>query len=103
MSSSQEGSAVSHEEPHDPHHRPRACPGCGQRVDAANVRCPRCRRWFVPPPTPPRRRRLAVVLAVALLAAASFLAGAAMHGLWSPVPPEIVLPEAPVGVKGGGD
>jgi len=44
-----------------------ACSGCGQHIDPANIRCPRCRRWFVPPPFGRRRGRLAIAIGMLML------------------------------------
>lgn len=73
------------------------CPSCGQRVDKANIRCPRCRRWFTEPPTRRTWSRLSVAVAMVSLVLAGFAAGVVMQWIWMPLPPGIVVPEEPVG------
>jgi predicted RNA-binding Zn-ribbon protein involved in translation (DUF1610 family) len=51
----------------------RTCPACGQHVDRSNIRCPRCRAWFVAPPTDERWSPLAIGAAVTALAVASYV------------------------------
>ena len=72
-----------------------SCPGCGQHVDRANVRCPRCRRWLVAPPEPPRWKRIARGAAVFALVAGSFVGGMLLQWLWAPLPWGVVVAEVP--------
>jgi hypothetical protein len=69
------------------------CPNCGQHVDKTNIRCPRCRQWFVTPPGPRTWSRLAVVLAMVSLALGGFVAGMALQWVWHPLPPGVVVPD----------
>ena len=75
--------------PHDSH---TVCPSCGQHVDAANIRCPRCRLWFVVPPARRRWSRLAVAAAMLGLALGGFGAGLVMQRIWQPLPLGVVVP-----------
>ncbi len=60
-----------------------ACPGCGQHVDAANIRCPRCRRWFVEVPRG-RWRVVALAVAATLLVLSGLLIEMTVQFVWSP-------------------
>jgi uncharacterized paraquat-inducible protein A len=51
----------------------RVCPACSQHVDRSNIRCPRCRAWFIAPPADERWSPLAVGAAVTALALASYV------------------------------
>jgi len=72
------------------------CPSCGQRVDKANIRCPRCRRWFTEPPVRRKWNRLTIAAAMVGLVIAGFVAGVAVDWFWLPLPPGVVVPEEPV-------
>jgi len=74
---------------------PRSCPECGQHVDRTNIRCPRCRRWFVAPPRRPSRRPLTLVAMLTALVLTGFAAGVALQWFWMPLPPGITVPEEP--------
>jgi uncharacterized paraquat-inducible protein A len=78
-----------------------SCPGCGQHVDRANLRCPRCRRWLVAPPEPPRWRRVARGVAVFVLVIGSFVGGMLLQWLWAPLPWGVVVAEVPVPADDG--
>jgi hypothetical protein len=68
------------------------CPGCGQRLDRATRRCPRCRLWLLPlPPAPKPWGRTAVVVSVVALAVGSFLAGMVLQVFLSSMPPDVVV------------
>jgi predicted amidophosphoribosyltransferase len=73
------------------------CPNCGQRVDRANIRCPRCRRWFTEPPIHRTWSRLSVAVAMVSLVLAGFAAGVAVQWFWLPLPPGVVVPEESIG------
>lgn len=68
------------------------CPSCGQHVDKANIRCPRCRQWFVAPPGPRAWSRVGIAAAVASLVLGGFAAGVLFQRLWVPLPAGIVVP-----------
>lgn len=75
------------------------CPQCGQRVDRANIRCPRCRRWFVPPPGRRSHRSLTLVATLTALVLAGFVAGVVLRWFWTPLPPGIVVPDEPAAAR----
>ena len=77
---------------------PGECPGCGQRIDPVNRRCPRCRLWILPlrakAPRPVRGTRVAGITALAF---ASVVLGLMIYVLLSNEPPNVVVPDVEVG------
>src|SRR5258705_12949441 len=79
---------------HDEPPRPSSCPVCGQRIDARNVRCPRCRVWLTPPPAPPRWKRTANIVAACALVLASLLGAFLLQWFFAPLPSGVVVIDA---------
>ena len=80
---------------HDEPLRPSSCPSCGQKIDASNVRCPRCRVWLTPPPAPPRWKRHANIVAACALVLASLLGAILLQWFFAPLPAGVTVMDAP--------
>jgi len=61
-----------------------ACSGCGQHIDPANIRCPRCRRWFVSPPFGRPHGRLAIVIGMLMLVLSGVFIEIAVQAILGP-------------------
>lgn len=78
---------------------PGECPGCGQRIDPVNRRCPRCRLWLLPlRAQAPRGVGVTRAAAITALALTSALVGLVLYVLLSNEPPNVVLPAADIAI-----
>ncbi len=65
-----------------------ACSGCGQHIDPANIRCPRCRRWFVTPPFGKPWGRLALAIGMLMLVLSGVCIEMAVQAILGPAQPD---------------
>ncbi len=76
---------------------PGECPGCGQRIDPVNRRCPRCRLWILPLRVhAPRHEGVTRAAGVTALVLTSAILGLGLYVLLSNEPPNVVVPVAEV-------